>query len=1024
MYARISAALVAVALVLTGLASAQERFGTLTGTVTDQQNSAVPGVTVVVTNIQTGEIRTFVTDAEGRYNAADLSPGRYTVAFELTGFSRVERTDINVLLGRTFDLSAQLAVGALTETVQVTGELAPLVDVRSTVTAHNVTAEEFDRMPKSRTFQSVAMTAPSVNQGTIEGGIQVNGASGSENAFTVDGVVTNSLINGQSRQNAVFEYLQEVQVKTVGIPAEFGGALGGVVSAVTKSGGNTFRGEAHYYYEGSKLAAAPPKRLVMNPVDDRTVAYFQDSKPTDNRNEIGGSLGGPIVRDRLFFFGSISPRFNHTVTPYKFSNGTEPDEVTRDQTIMSAFGKATYSQGRMRADFSALFTPTTSEGTLLTTGLNGAGPDFSSISRAANESQKQRGYEISQRNLSGNVDLTVSNSAFASFRVGQFYDNYTDTGIPNTTSYTYQASSLGLAGVPTALQGGVGFNNTPMAQITNFDRTKRTFFNADYNQAFTAGGLHTLKAGAGIQRTVNEVDKSYPGGFVYVYWDRTFTSSVPGVGANRGTYGYYEVNDRGTAGTAGANIISLYVQDSWTMNSRLTVNLGVRTENEKIPSFRPDVQKYGIEFGFAEKIAPRFGAAYDLRGDGRSKLFGSWGRYYDWTKYELARGTFGGDFWRIYYRGLDTLDLGSLNVNNKPGRDLWGSATGFRDRRVPAFETIDPDIRPMSQNGLSVGFEHQLASEMVFSATYVRNDLVRTIEDLGALVDGDEVYFYANPGEGIAKETPTSGRTPPFPTPKPKRQYDALELTLNKRFAQRWFGGASYVLSRLYGNYSGIQSSDEIRTQTIGVSSLTAQQQDGSQFRPGGNANRAWDIDELLFDSRGNLDVQGRLATDRPHVVKLYGAYEFPFGTQLGAFFYGGSGTPITTYVNTINQTEVMVNGRGDMGRTPVLTLTNLLLAHELELNGARRVRFELNVNNLFNQKTSRHIYNYLNRGGGAPRPSSSINLATVDLRNGYDYNALIAATPDRAAALDGRYGMDDLFNEGTQAQFLLKFSF
>ena len=1024
MYARISAAFVAVALVLTGLASAQERFGTLAGTVTDQQGAAVPGVTVVVTNIQSGEIRTFVTDAEGRYNAPDLNPGRYTVAFELTGFSRVERTDINVLLGRAFDLSAQLRIGELSETVQVTGELAPLVDVRSTVTAHNVTAEEFDRMPKSRTFQSVAMTAPSVNQGTIEGGIQVNGASGSENAFTVDGVVTNSLINGQSRQNAVFEYLQEVQVKTVGIPAEFGGALGGVISAVTKSGGNTFRGEAHYYYEGSALGAAPPKRLVMNPVDDRTVGYFQDSKPTDNRNELGGSLGGPVVRDRLFFFGSLSPRFNHNETPYKFSNGTEPDEVTRDQRAMSAFGKVTYVLGRMRADFSSLFTPTTSEGTLLTTGLNGAGPDFSAISRAANESQKERGFEISQRNLSGNVDLTLSNASFVSFRVGHFYDNYTDTGIPNTTSYTYQASSLGLAGVPATLQGGVGFNNTPMAQITNFDRTKRTFFNADYNQAFTAGGLHTLKAGTGIQRTVNEVDKSYPGGFVYVYWDRTFTSSVPGVGANRGTYGYYEVNDRGTAGTAGANIISLYVQDSWTINSRLTLNLGVRTENEKIPSFRPDVQKYGIEFGFADKIAPRFGAAYDLRGDGRTKLFGSWGRYYDWTKYELARGTFGGDFWRIYYRGLDTLDLASLNVNNKPGRDLWGSATGFRDRRVPAFETIDPDIKPMSQNGLSVGFEHQLASEMVFSATYVRNDLVRTIEDLGALVDGDEVYFYANPGEGIARETPTSGRTAPFPTPKPKRQYDALELTLNKRFAQRWFGGASYVLSRLYGNYSGIQSSDEIRTQTIGVSSLTAQQQDGSQFRPGGNANRAWDIDELLFDSRGNLDPQGRLATDRPHVVKLYGAYEFPFGTQVGAFFYGASGTPITTYVNTINQTEVFVNGRGDMGRTPVLTLTNLLLAHDIDIAGERKLRFELNVNNLFNQKTSRHIYNYLNRGGGAPRPSSSINLASVDLRQGYDYNALIAATPDRAAALDGRYGQDDLFNEGIQGQFLIKFSF
>ena len=105
-------------------------------------------------------------------------------------------------------------------------------------------------MPKGRSFQSIALTAPSVNSGEIEGGFQVNGASGAENAFTVDGVVTNSLIDGRSRQNTVFEYLQEVQVKTTGIAAEYGGALGGVISAVTKSGGNTFRGEAHYYYEG------------------------------------------------------------------------------------------------------------------------------------------------------------------------------------------------------------------------------------------------------------------------------------------------------------------------------------------------------------------------------------------------------------------------------------------------------------------------------------------------------------------------------------------------------------------------------------------------------------------------------------------------------------------------------------------------------------------------------------------------------------------------------------------------------
>ena len=132
-----------------------------------------------------------------------------------------------------------------------------------------------------------------MNAGEVEGGIQVNGASGSENSFTVDGVVTNSLINGASRQDAVFEYLQEVQVKTGGISAEYGGALGGVISAVTKSGGNAYRGEAHYYFTGAGTSAAPVERLVLNPADDITVNYFQDEEQPNNRHDIGGSHRRP-----------------------------------------------------------------------------------------------------------------------------------------------------------------------------------------------------------------------------------------------------------------------------------------------------------------------------------------------------------------------------------------------------------------------------------------------------------------------------------------------------------------------------------------------------------------------------------------------------------------------------------------------------------------------------------------------------------------------------------------------------------
>ena len=121
-----------------------------------------------------------------------------------------------------------------------------------------------------------------------------------------------------------------------------------------------------------------------------------------------------------------------------------------------------------------------------------------------------------------------------------------------------------------------------------------------------------------------------------------------------------------------------------------------------------------FKFGFGEKIAPRLGAAYDVLGDGRMKVYGSWGRYFDWTKYELSRGSFGGDFWRVYYRSLDTTDdVFNLNLNNKPGRDLWGSSTGYRNRRVNYVGNVDPDIKPMYQDSFSGGWEFQAMANTV-----------------------------------------------------------------------------------------------------------------------------------------------------------------------------------------------------------------------------------------------------------------------------------------------------------------------
>jgi len=1016
---RFLTAAAAVLLLLPRPVSAQERFGGLTGTVTDTSGAVLPGTTVTVTNKASGAVKSVVTSGDGVYNIPDLDPGRYGVVVELSGFAKSEIPEVAITLGKTIKIDTQLKVGDLTEVVQVSA--APQdIDVRSTLVAHNVREEEIDRMPKGRSFQSIALTAPSVNSGEIEGGFQVNGASGAENAFTVDGVVTNSLVDGRSRQNTVFEYLQEVQIKTAGIGAEYGGALGGVISAVTKSGGNTFRGEGHYYYEGSPLAAGPVKRLVLDPSDDVTVSYVQDNEQPDNRNEIGGSIGGPILRDKLFFFASYSPRFANRTNSYLFSNGTEPGDIERTQTYTQAFGKVTHRAGRFTTSGSVLYTPTTSEGTL--PAYNGAGSDVITSSFAANAVNLDRGFKTTQVSTTGNMDVALSSSSFFSVRGGYFHDNYQDTGIPNTTNYIYQTSSIGLAGVPANVQGPIGTQNTPRALIVDHDTTKRGFLNADYNHAFNAAGNHNLKGGFGWQKTINDANQAYPGGYVNIFWNSTF--NFPPV-SGRGTYGYYEVNNRGVQGEAGANIYSLYVQDQWTIGNRLTLNLGLRTENETVPSFREGIP--AMEFGFGDKMAPRLGASYDVRGDGRWKVYGSWGRYYDWTKYELSRGSYGGDTWQIYYRGLETTDVSTLNLSNMPGADLWVVPGSFRDRRVPNFDSTDPNIKPMYQDSTSIGTEYQVGANMSVGAHYVHNNLSQTIEDIGAVdAAGNETYVIGNPGSGLATIQFPSGATPVgYPVPVPKRQYDALELTVNRRFANNYFWSASYVYSRLYGNYSGLAATEEVNTPTTNVSSATAQQQGGSIARPGGNANRAWDIDETFWDARGNLDVLGRLPTDRPHVVKLYGSYMLPFGTQLGAFFYAGSGTPLTTYVVSTNQTNLFVNGRGDMGRTPVLSRTDLLVSHELNVGGNnKRLRFELNMLNVFNQKATRHVFNYLNRGAGAPRQSSAINLSDVDLSQGYDYNARIRATSDGANAYDPRYGMADLFDPGATGFLTVKFLF
>jgi hypothetical protein len=338
----------------------------------------------------------------------------------------------------------------------------------------------------------------------------------------------------------------------------------------------------------------------------------------------------------------------------------------------------------------------------------------------------------------------------------------------------------------------------------------------------------------------------------------------------------------------------------------------------------------------------------------------------------------------------------------------------------------------MYQDDINAGVDYQLNSTSVLSVHYVHNYLGRTIEDFSVLVNGDNVYRIGNPGEGTSKIYPASYNPPTsnFAMPKPQRQYDAVEVTFNRRFAQRWFLNANYTFSRLYGNYTGLADSDEISTPTTGVSSGTTQQQAGSIARPGTNVSSAYDTDTLLWDSRGHLNVVGNLPTDRPNVFKAYGSYSLPIGTQIGAFFYGGNGTPISTQVNSLDDEGLFVNGRGDLGRTPALSRTDLMLSHEIKTGEGQKLRFELNVINVFNQKTPTHIFNFLNKGApgqASTIPADAIDMSNVNLAQGYDYKALLSRTTDAKQGIspyDGRYKQADLWQSGLAGQFMIKFLF
>lgn len=1001
-------------LALTLPVAAQEQTGQIQGAVRDTSGAVLPGVAVEVTNVSTGAVTaTVVTDANGIYRAPGLRPGKYEVLARLQGFTPSKTENIDLRLGQILTVDLALAVGGVTETVSVTAE-SPVIDTKQSQKAFSVNAEQLAKLPRGRDFSSIVTQAPGANAESRQGGgITIDGAAAAENRYIIDGVETTNPENGLQAKRLINDFVDEIQVKSSGYNAEFGGAVGGVINVITKSGTNRFRGEAGFYFTddftNGTASHDPRPALRLKPTDVTQDEYITYPADKYTQWDPGFQVGGPIVTDKLWFFGGYQPTLakqERTANLSDRTSVTKENDFKRQHVTANLTGQAT-TKTRFKVAFNQ--STSSSKGVLPGQSLpNEAGP--SSPSTVFDTKTVTPNWS-----LSGNLDYVATSNFYVGVRGGYYLQDQYTNGVPVGPNFFFQTSNLGMAGVPSQFQNRSGFSTYNSNFAIDENVYKRTNVQADATYYANWGGQHTFKGGVQIDRLNNTVNEGETGNRVLLFWDRAFRGQ-------RGPFGYYRVRSNGvdpqrgflTVGDVSNTNVGLFIQDAWTIKERLTLNLGLRTETEKVPSYTTEggVAADAIDWGFADKLAPRIGVAWDVAGDGKMKVYGNWGIFYDTFKLELPRGSFGGDKWLEYWYTLETPNYTSLVGGSGcppacPGRLILGPIDFRHPSNDPAANTIDPDLDPYRLQEVSLGVQREIGPRMSVEARYIHKQVDRAIEDVGILDEQqNEIYYIANPGFGLGAETFSPGGIL-APMPKAVRDYDGVEFLFNKRLSNNWALTASYLWSKLEGNYSGLTQSDEAA---------------GYGFRSSPNVGRNFDNVLMAYGQDGQ-PVYGPLGTDRPHQFKSQFIYDFDFGTTVGAGYRIASGVPVTREASSIsgNGFPIQYLGRASDGRTDPLSQTDLFLQHEFKIGGVRRIQVNVNVTNLFNQDTEiNRFFRQIAASSGA-----SVDFNDADFFAGrVNFEREIAALGDPRIYIDPRFLKSDAFQAAREVRFGVKFLF
>ncbi len=811
--------------------------GSIGGIVRTPEGDALPGVIVLLKSpaLVLPEIEA-VTNAAGMYRFVSLSPGMYELIFILEGLQQVVRKGIIISAGRAISLDIHLTLWAAEQAIIVEGD-APVIDRLKTVGVTTLDTEFLQSVPAERELDIYFNMAPGIT------GNVAHGSSTRENSYNLDGVNLVDPATGTQLVEFGLDVMEEISVQTGGLSAEYGSVKGAVINVITKSGGNSLHGSTSIYYNHEKLQS-----------DNTAGTGVEGTSGKQYQYEPGFSLGGPVIRDKLWFFGSVSFRQSS-----EYENGYPADDPDNPIPIKEfqpyPYGKLTFQPNQAnKFVVSYNFSDRRLDHRF-------AGWDTTESATAIQTSPTHV--------FNFHWTRQFGSYMYANFKIGVVRSNLTFSGKDHNQAYRADALTNIWSG---SYFRAVDENLRNRYQI-NADAT--VFIDDFY-------GSHELKFGGELQlgRTG---------------WNVTFTEDpVTGVAvmvdypAWAEAYGLYNVGYHFAAFQRkdGFNNMAFFVNDSWSMFNRLTLNLGLRFEyNATI--WPPQMQDegpqtfMGLEYNRSIdktriasewiNLAPRMGMVFDIFNDGTTLFKASWGRYVqpnitEWVNLGHPNGWF-------YYNqryDWDGNPVGDPYNIRLPGGQKIGYP-GFNDGKLKA---------PYADE-LTVGLERQFLEDWSVGLRYIKKWDRNLIEDVDAaqldmdalLTDGElvwtnwEAFTVTDPYNGqeitfynwVDENKPLDLYT--INPPGAERNYDGLEFTLRKRFSQGWQFHISYVFQKSRGLIP-----------TAGT-------------KPGQEVNGILGTSELYENPNAHTNAIGNFPRERRHMLKVHGMVRGPWGINLSGYF-------------------------------------------------------------------------------------------------------------------------------------------